>query len=121
MIVDVYIADNFYIILHDKKGKCYLLEISDFINLLRGHKVPLLEGEVEKIIEDDYLLGHKFKFWFVSDIDGLIITANTEKKKAVIEYSSHVDNIDEVIETPLLRIYTDLEVKNARGNNHCCM
>jgi len=110
MMVDVYIADNFYVILHNKEGKCYLLEIPDFINLLRGHKVPLLEGEVEKIIEDDYLLGHKFKFWFVSDIDGLIITANTEKKKAVIEYS-HADSIhNKVAETSLLLVYTDLEV-----------
>jgi len=110
MRVDVYIANNFYVILHDNEhSKCYLLDIHQFINLLRGHKVPILEGEVQKIIEDDYLLGYKFTFWSISDFDGLIITANTEKKKAVIEYS-HVDNIDEVRETPLLLIYTDLEV-----------
>jgi len=111
MIVDVYITDNFYIILHDKRGKCYILELPDFFKLLRGQKIPIFEGELEEIIKDDYLQGYKFKFWSVTDFDGLIITANTETKTALIEYS-HIELDDDVVrEEPLLRVYTDLDIE----------
>jgi len=109
--VDVYIVDNFYIIFHDnKRGKCYLLEIGYFIDLLMGHhKIPVLEGKVERIIEEGYSLGCKFTFVICSDYDSLIITANTDTKEAAMEYSG--DGIrDEVTEVSMLRIRTDLEV-----------
>jgi len=111
MRVDVYIANNFYIILHNKQGKCYFLDIQQFINFLRGYKTPLLEGRVQKILKGNCLLGYKFTFFLsITDFDELRITGNTETKKAVIEYS-HADNIhNKVTETSLSLVYADLEV-----------